>query len=145
MIPERWAILINPERILALHQEGARRYGGDPTQRAQDIDCVDGSIGAAANAASYHPEGDEDAGLILATYLIYYLAKNHCFVDGNKRVAWLSMIEVLKNLQLTVNTTEEEAYGFMLDISQGNVRSGEEVAIWLAERLEAAEGIEPVN
>lgn len=145
MIPDRWAGLISLEKILALHQEGARRYGGDPTQRREDGDCVDGRIGSAANAASYCAEGDDDAGLILAAYLLFYLAKDHCFVDGNKRVAWLATMEVLKNLQLTVKTTTEEAYGFMLDVSAGNIRDAGEVAIWLAERLEDASGLSVVN
>lgn len=145
MIPDQWAGLISPEKILALHREGAARYGGDPTQRRQDADCVDGRIGSAANAASYCAEGDADAGLILAAYLLFYLAKDHCFVDGNKRVAWLATVEVLKNLQLTINATTEEAYGFMLDISAGNVRHAEDVALWLAERLEDASGVDLVN
>jgi death-on-curing protein len=145
VIPEQWSGLISPERILALHREGAQRYGGDPTQRMQDVDCVDGRIGNAATAASYCPEGDADTGLILAAYLLYYLAKDHCFVDGNKRVAWLAMVEIFKNLQLTVRVPEDEAYSFMLDVSEGNVRDAGVVAVWLAERLEDASGFEPVN
>jgi len=141
--PDQWAGLITPERILALHREGSVRYGGDPTQRKEDVDCVDGRIGSATNAAAYCVEGDEDWGLILASYLLFYLAKDHCFVDGNKRVAWLAAIEILKNLQLTVNASAEEAYDFMLEVSEGSSTNAAAVAVWLAERLEAAD--EPVN
>jgi hypothetical protein len=64
--------------MLELHREGAARYGGDPTQRNHDGDCCEGRIGAAVNAASYCAEGDEDAGLIMVAYLLFYTAKDHC-------------------------------------------------------------------
>lgn len=84
-------------------------------------------------------------GLILVAYLLYYLAKDHCFVDGNKRVAWLAAVETLKNLQLTLNVSTEDAYAFMIDLSsEGSTITASDVAVWLAERLEDVVG-EPVN
>jgi death-on-curing protein len=145
VIPGLGASLITPQTIMSLHKEGSQRYGGDPTQRREDIECVDGRIGAAGNAAAYCAEGDEDTGLILVSYLLFYLAKDHCFVDGNKRVAWLSAVEALKNLQLTVDASTEEAYAFMIELSsEGSTITAADVAVWLAERLETIEG-EPVN
>lgn len=130
---------------MALHAESAARYGGDSTQREGDINCIDGRIGAAANAASYLSEGDDDMGLILAAHLLFYIAKDHCFIDGNKRVAWLACVEFFKNLQLTLRADEDEAYELMIDLSsEGSTLTAADVAVWLAERLEAVEG-EPVN
>ncbi|MBW8877272.1 MAG: Fic family protein [Acidobacteria bacterium] len=143
MTPDQWAGLITPDRILALHREGAARYGGDSTQRRTDVECVDGRIGSAVNAAAYCVEGDEDWGLILASYLLVYLAKDHCFVDGNKRVAWLAAIEIFKNLHVTINASPDDAYAFMLEVSEGSSTNASAVAVWFAERLEATE--EPVN
>jgi death on curing protein len=145
VIPEQWATLISPEKIIALHLEGCRRHGGDSSQRRQDKDCVDSSIGAAANAAVYCEEGDSDTGLILAAYLLFYLARNHCFVDGNKRVAWLATVEVFKEMQLTIDVPEDEAYAFTWDIAAGTIRNVEDVAIWLSERLIDANESESVN
>jgi death-on-curing protein len=142
---EQLASLITPQTIMRLHKEASDRYGGDPTQRSQDIECADGRIGSAGNAAAYCAEGDEDMGLILVAYLLYYLAKDHCFVDGNKRVAWLAAVETLKNLQLTLNVSTEDAYAFMIDLSsEGSTITASDVAVWLAERLEDVVG-EPVN
>jgi death-on-curing protein len=106
---------------------------------------VDGCIGAAANAAAYCEEGDLDTGLILAAYLLFYLARNHCFVDGNKRVAWLATVEVFKELQLTLDVPEDEAFAFTWDVASGAIRKVEEVAVWLAERLADVSGSIPVN
>lgn len=140
MTSEDLAKLISAQRVLLLHRESAERYGGIPTQREHDVGCVDGRIGAAANAAAYLAEGDDDLGLIVAAHLLYYLAKDHCFIDGNKRIAWLACIEFFKNLQLTLRVTEDEAYEFMLDVTgDGSTVTPGDVAIWLAERLEAVE------
>ncbi len=46
--------------------------------------------------------------------LLYYLMKNHCFVDGNKRVGWAACMEVLRALGLTVTATDKEAEDFEL-------------------------------
>ncbi len=84
-------------------------------------------------------------GLILAAHLLFYIAKDHCFIDGNKRVAWLACVEFFKNLQLTLRADEDEAYELMIDLSsEGSTLTAADVAVWLAERLEAVEG-EPVN
>jgi death-on-curing protein len=139
--PQELSNLITPERVMALHREGSARYGGDPTQREGDVECVDGRIGGAVNAAAYSPEGDDDSGLIFAAFLLYYLAKGHCFVDGNKRVAWLAAIECFKNIQVTMAADEDEAYELVINVSsEGSKVTPAEIAIWMAERLEDAAG-----
>jgi prophage maintenance system killer protein len=130
---------------MALHREAAKRYGGIPTQRDGDFDCIDGHIGSAVNAAYYFEGGNQDMGLIVGAHLLYYIAGGHCFVDGNKRTGWLACVEFFKNLQLTVNATEDEAYDLVMAIAAKDSRiTSSEVAVWLAERLEAVEG-EMVN
>jgi death-on-curing protein len=62
---------------------------------------------------------------------------NHCFVDGNKRVAWAACLEVLRQLGLTVNTTDDEAEQLFLDILNSSLKNAIDVSIWLAPRLEA--------
>lgn len=145
MIPGQWESLISKERILALHREAINRYGGDPTQRLADVGCVEGRIGSAATAVGYLEAGDEDCGLILAAYLLFYLARDHCFVDGNKRVAWMAATEVFRNLRLTINASSDEAEEFVVDVSRGALRDASAVAIWFAERLEAVESNWEIN
>jgi hypothetical protein len=55
-------------------------------------------------------------------------------------VAWLSCVEVLKNMHLTVNVETDEAYEFVIDLSsEGSTLTPADVAIWLAERLETVD------
>jgi death-on-curing protein len=77
-------------------------------------------------------------GLCFAGCLLYYLVKNHCFIDGNKRVGWAACMEVLRALGLTVNATDAEVEGFclaILDKDSEVARNAVDVSAWLAPRL----------
>jgi death-on-curing protein len=143
--PEDLAKLVTPDRVLELHREATKRYGGNPTQREADSDCIDGHLGSAVNAAYYFEGGEQDMGLIVGTHILYYIAGGHCFVDGNKRAGWLACVEFFKALQLTINADEVEAYDLVIAIAAKDSKiTSSDVAIWLAERLESVEG-EMVN
>lgn len=104
MSGEAWRALISPERIVALHDDAIRRYGGK--QSPPNKECVDGSIGGAYTAglytAKFDPPDPVEIALPFAGYLLFYLAKNSCFVDGNKRVAWTSAMDILYHFGLTL-------------------------------------------
>ena len=75
-------------------------------------------------------------GLCFAGCLLYYLAMNHCFGDGNKRVAWLAAMHVLNEFGLTVRASNQQAEEYvhsLLDPSCKNTAT--DVAVWFAERL----------
>ena len=58
--------------------------------------CLAGALGNAWTAEMYRQDEDfEPAGLLFAAYLFVYLLRAHCFIDGNKRVAWLALVDVL--------------------------------------------------
>jgi len=100
--------------------------------------CIDRSIAAAWNAELYLDNPDATKGLCFASCLLFYLAKNNCFVDGNKRVGWATCMEVLRGMGLTVKATDEEVeqlcVGFL--IGSGTVKDAIDVSIWMAPRLE---------
>ncbi len=133
-----WSRLIDGDTVLELHQESIARYGGDSTPTAKD-GCIDKSLGAAWNAELYMANEDALQGLCFAGCLLFYLAKNHCFVDGNKRVAWMSAMEVLRILDLTLDVSEDDAEAYCLSILDGAVASASDVSIWMADRLMAIE------
>lgn len=59
----------------------------------------------------------------------------HCFVDGNKRVAWASAMVVLAGLRLTLSASEDEAYDFMMGMIENHL-DHDEILDWIADRLE---------
>jgi death-on-curing protein len=96
--------------------------------------CIEGCLGNAWSAKVYTEEEDQYS-LIFVAYLLFYLAKNHCFIDGNKRVAWMAAMDVLMRYNLTINATDDEAVQFVLDIVENKISDGNKVADWLADRV----------
>lgn len=117
------------ERINRIHGENLARLGGRPG--GPKPGCVEGSVGGAATAAHYRSEGPDPDILIFLSHLVFYIAKNHCYVDGNKRVAFSVIDEVLAHVGLRLEATQDEAADFILSIADGVVTSAEEVGEWL--------------
>jgi len=132
---ERW---IGNQSITMLYAEGIKRWGGagSPPQPG----CVDAALGAAYSAELYSPESEQEGaiqGLLFACYLLFYLATKHCYVDGNKRVAWACMAFVLLNFGLTIEATEDEVVAFCTDIAAGQIKSGVAATEWIYPRLKS--------
>ena len=136
MSAEPWDGLVSLASIVELHGEAISRYGGDGTPTPHD-GCVEKSLGAAWNAELYAGPDGGVPGLCFAGCLLYYLIKNHCFIDGNKRVAWATSMEVLRGLGVTIDATDDAAEQFCLDVISGTVGDAVDVAAWLADRLVA--------
>jgi death on curing protein len=131
-----WADLISSKVICELHTEGLLQFGGLPTP-IPPMACIDGSLGAAWNAELYAGSDHAIPGLCFSGCLLYYLNMNHCFVEGNKRVAWAACLEVLRQLGLTVNASDDEAEQLFVDIMSSSIKNAIDVSLWLAQRLEA--------
>ena len=131
-----WEHLITAHKVRELHTEGMRRYGSGLAGDEVRAGCVDGCLGSAWTAELYQedPPG-RVKGLTFAGYLLCYLARNHCFVDGNKRVAWLSTVWILSNLGVALEATDDEAVGFVESVILGEVESGHDAVRWLGARL----------
>ena len=107
---------LTTEEVLALHADQIRRYGGSGGIR--DLGLLSSAL--AAPAATFDGEYLHPTLFEMAAAYLFHLAKNHPFVDGNKRVAlaatlaflWLNAFEVvaepvaLGDLVLAVATGE---------------------------------------
>jgi death-on-curing protein len=72
---------------------------------------------------------DVDLAGLAAAYG-YGLAKNHGFVDGNKRIGFMAMYVFLRLNGLEIETSESEVVTVMTDVASGAL--GEEgLAEWL--------------
>jgi len=52
-----------------------------------------------------------------AAILFYLLIKNHPFVDGNKRTAFLALMRFLNINGYTLDATSDELYQFTVDVA----------------------------
>src|SRR5216684_4339318 len=80
------------DQVIAMHSRQLRRFGGAPGLR--DDAMLRSALDRAINKWHY-----EQAELPeLAAGYAFGLAKNHAFVDGNKRIAFMAMMGfLLKN------------------------------------------------
>lgn len=108
---------IEIDDVIALHSDAMVKYGGQDSQPKPG--CVDSSVHGAVTAAMY---ADDEPDLLSAVaYLLFYLAKNHCFVDGNKRVAWAAAIRTLEINGFRVQGEELEAASLVERVASGDV------------------------
>jgi death-on-curing protein len=78
-----------------------------------------------------YPEPAQKAGLLAAR-----LAKNHPLPDGNKRTAWLAMIEFLERNGFQLEQPEpSDAVDAMLRVASSEMAEGDFVE-WLRSRLQ---------
>ena len=117
----RW---ITYEQAIAIHSRQLRRFGGAPGLR--DEGMLRSALERPINKWRY-----EQAELAeFASAYAYGLAKNHAFVDGNKRIAFLAMrIFLLKN-GVSFNPKPEQATSIILSLAAGEV-SEESLTRWI--------------
>ena len=84
MTYEGWDWVSVDDAILA-HQQSIANYGGSDGVR--DAGGLESALAYPQNLAAY---GDPGLAELAAGYL-FAVAKNHAFVDGNKRTAWTVM------------------------------------------------------
>lgn len=70
-----------------------------------------------------------------AAALLHALIRNHPFVDGNKRIAWLAVTEFFQRNGYALRADAAEAAGFTKQIAQGHVEP-QAISAWLRERAE---------
>ena len=101
--------------VLSIHDEQLRQFGGPPGLRDQGL--LESALGRPLNKYAY---GSEDLAALAAAYG-FGLARNHAFVDGNKRIAFLAMVTFLGLNEIEVIGSEAEAVAIMLAVASGEV------------------------
>lgn len=114
--------------LLAVHDRQIAEHGGG--QGIRDEGLLESAINRPVNLAGY----GEPAAADLAAAYAFGIARNHPFVDGNKRTAW-----VAARLFLMVNAVEiafdkAEATVMMQQLAAGDL-SEDEVARWLRDHI----------
>ena len=96
----RW---VDKRALLLLHDESLAEHGGAPGMRDQGL--LDSALARTMNLLAY---GEPDAAALAASYGVG-VAKNHPFVDGNKRAAFLCVGLFLALNGWRLNATQVEA------------------------------------
>lgn len=111
--------------VEAIHISQIREHGGQYGVR--DINLLESAIARPMNRRVY--EQKSDIIILTATYG-YGLAKNHCFIDGNKRVAFMAMYTFLGLNGYEIDATEPEVVDLMLGVADSSA-SEQQLIPWL--------------
>ncbi len=112
----------------AIHDRQLSEHGGGAGVR--DLGLLESALARPINQWNY---GEDDPAVLAAAYA-FGVARNHPFVDGNKRTAW-----VLARLFLAMNGhklafTSADAIEIMVSLAAGKIEE-EVLANWFRDRL----------
>jgi len=109
----RW---ISRKALLLLHEESLAEFGGATGLR--DEGSLDSALASPQNLYAYRPKTTLAE---LAAAYAFGLARNHAFVDGNKRIAFLSigLFLAINGYQLVAD--QIDAIHIMMALARGNL------------------------
>lgn len=119
---------IDRRALLLLHDESLAEHGGAPGLRDEGL--LESALARPLNLLAY---GEPDVAALAAAYGVG-LAKNHAFVDGNKRAAFLAVGLFLALNGQRLATTQADATLTMLAVASGDM-SEDAFAAWIRSHL----------
>ena len=123
-------IWITHALALAIHERQMAEHGGSAGIRDDAL-----LASALARPQQLHAYGDPPPDLAdLAASLAFGLARNHPFVDGNKRTAHVCYRAFLAINDIELDASGEDKYMQMLSLAEGSL-SEADFATWLRPRL----------
>jgi len=129
---QRW-IWIDPEVLLAVHEEQLAEHGGAAGIRDQEL--FESALARPQHVDAYGlPEGGEPSAADLSAFYLHGLACNHPFVDGNKRTALVAAELFLELNEFSLNASDEECVLLTLSVAAGK-NSEEEITDFVKQRL----------
>jgi death on curing protein len=129
-LPQGW-IWVAPDVARAAHEEQLAEHGG--AEGVRDDGLLESAFARPRNLADY---GDPDAAALAAAYA-YGIARNHPFVDGNKRTAAVVSETFLVLNGYDLIATDAELVVAFLELAAGNLTE-DELADWFRQHVRAA-------
>ena len=109
----RW---ISKKALLLLHEESIAEFGG--ARGLRDEGLLDSALARPQNTHAYNTDSTIPE---LAAACAYGLAKNHPFVDGNKRVAFLAIGLFLAINGYRLKAGQVDAIKTMMAVASGDL------------------------
>ncbi len=120
MVPVRWLTL---ETVLAMHARQLAEHGGG--QGVRDEGLLESALQRPPNKSEY---GSPDLFDFAAAYA-YGIARNHPFVDGNKRTALVAARTFLIINGYQIAASKEDRLNTFLRLAAGEIAE-DELAAW---------------
>lgn len=120
-------IWLTAQEVADFHAEQLAIYGGPAGIR--DVGMLESALGRPQNKWSY---GEVDIAALAAAYA-YGIAKNHPFVDGNKRAALMALVVFLRLNGVNFRPENAEAAAAIIALAAGEIEE-EGLARWIRDR-----------
>ena len=120
-------IWLERDVVVSLHADLVVTFGG--LAGIRDEGLLESALARPPNLAAY---GEPSLCELAAAY-IFGLAKNHAFVDGNKRIAFVAADVFLQLNGFELTAAEPEAVIVIRDLAAGELGEAE-IAAWIATR-----------
>lgn len=124
-------VWLTTDLVLAIHERQLREFGGPSGVR--DAGALESALGRPKNRWAY--EGGDFARLAAAYG--FGIARNHPFVDGNKRAALLSIVTFLGLNDIEFTASEAKAAVMIRDLAAGEIDE-DGLTRWIAANMTAA-------
>jgi death on curing protein len=121
----RW---VSKQALILLHGESLAEHGGSAGMRDEGL--LTSALARPQNLAAY---GDPDIADLASCYAVG-IAKNHPFVDGNKRAGFLALGLFLGLNGKRLAAAQRDATETMLAVAAGDLTETE-LARWVRDRL----------
>jgi death-on-curing protein len=123
----RW---VRADLVYAVHEIQLARHGG--LDGVRDQNAVESAL---ARPEQLHAYGNPppDAAQLAAAYA-YGLARNHGFIDGNKRTAWVVARVFLADNGVRLQFSEIDAIRTMENVASGAL-DAQQLATWFRQRM----------
>jgi death-on-curing protein len=122
-------VWIDKRALLMLHSESLAQFSGAVGLRDEGL--LDSALARPVNKHTY--EGCNDPALLAAAYG-YGLARNHPFVDGNKRAAFLAVGVFLAMNGHRLTASPIDAIEAVLALAAGNLEEAQ-FADWIRKNI----------
>ncbi len=123
-------IVLNEAQVILLHKTLTKKTGGSAGVRDA------GMLDSALHAPFAHSFGVERYPSLIekCAAIAYFLASDHPFVDGNKRIAILTMLTTLQLNGISLSIPEQALVTFGLDLAQNRL-SVEQIAAFIQDHI----------
>jgi death-on-curing protein len=115
---------LDTDIVLDIHAEQLAVFGGGDGIR--DLGLLESALARPLNKFAY---GETDLAALAAAYA-FGVARNHPFVDGNKRAAFGSMVVFLGLNGIDLDVPPEDATAIILEVAAGEIDE-DGLARWL--------------
>ena len=113
--------------VLAIHEAQIAEHGG--TSGIRDQGLLESAL---ARPQNLHAYGDHPTLNQLAAAYAVGIAKNHAFLDGNKRTGWVVCAVFLELNGIPVTVEQKKVIDMMVAVAEGALDE-EQFANWLEE------------